>query len=148
MKLLPECHWADGSGCHLIGLHLWCSWGTQFWWLLKRSFVAQLRNPTDVTRPPPALLSGSALFAGGHFCQSLHAGLTNWELKYSPGVLGFWECLLPSRPVLLLVYKVIITLLLQSCKCSARLQGVSECLLPLQLQGLLYDFRQITRVMS
>ena len=26
-----------------------CSWGTQFWWLLKRSFVAQLRNPTDVT---------------------------------------------------------------------------------------------------
>ena len=25
------------------------AWGTQFWWLLKRSFKAQLRNPTDVT---------------------------------------------------------------------------------------------------
>ena len=26
-----------------------CSWWTQFWWLLKRSLIAQLRNPTDVT---------------------------------------------------------------------------------------------------
>ncbi len=26
-----------------------CSWWTRFWWLLKRSLVAQLRNPTDVT---------------------------------------------------------------------------------------------------
>ncbi|CAL5218719.1 g432 [Coccomyxa viridis] len=25
------------------------SWWTQYWWLLKRSLVAQLRNPTDVT---------------------------------------------------------------------------------------------------
>ena len=26
-----------------------CSWWTQYWWLLKRSLLAQLRNPTDVT---------------------------------------------------------------------------------------------------
>ncbi len=42
-----------------------CSWWTQFWWLLKRSLIAQLRNPTDVTSR--LLLScWIGLLAGSH----------------------------------------------------------------------------------
>ncbi len=42
-----------------------CSWWTQYWWLLKRSLVAQLRNPTDVTSR--LLLScWIGLLAGAH----------------------------------------------------------------------------------
>ncbi len=41
--------WQSESTLALSDESASCSWGTQFWWLLKRSFKAQLRNPTDVT---------------------------------------------------------------------------------------------------
>jgi hypothetical protein len=51
------------------------SWGTQFWWLLQRSLVTQLRNPTDVTSR--LLLScWIGLLAG--------AGPCSWRLYFLP----------------------------------------------------------------
>ena len=86
------------------------SWGTQFWWLLKRSLVAQLRNPTDVTSR--LLLScWIGLLAGARPCLQrfiLSSLLLPVHLKHTRGSTlfpfcerlpltcslnaGFWEC--------------------------------------------------------
>ena len=71
--------------------HLCRSWCTQFRWLLQRSFVAQLRNPTDVTGR--LLLSvWIGLFAGAPM--SLHAGPI---LSCSPVQMTCWQPRLCQR---------------------------------------------------
>ena len=72
---------SHSATCHLR------SWGTQFWWLLKRSLVAQLRNPTDITSR--LLLScWIGLLAGAHPCLhrfTLSSLLLAIHLKHTHG---------------------------------------------------------------
>ena len=59
-----------------------CSWWTQLWWLLKRSLVAQLRNPTDVTSR--LLLScWIGLLAGIYPCPFVYLSPPLWAVTYA-----------------------------------------------------------------